>query len=279
LRIAANGARDRWKELIMAYLRKLALAGAAALALAPSLTKAADMPLPPAPEPVEFGGWYLRGDIGISNQSVKRLDSPAPGWDAAPVVSKGFDSAGIFDLGVGYKFNNWLRVDVTGEYRGASTFNAFQIYPTGTDQYNGKKSEWLFLANVYLDLGTWSGFTPFIGAGAGFDRLTISNWVDTDVVNGAAGYSPDNSKWNFAWALYAGLGYQIAPNCVFEFSYRYLSLGNGSTKDMIGYDGTNPVYNPIQFKNVYSNDVRIGLRWMLADFGPAPYPEPLIRKY
>src|SRR5581483_2765490 len=101
--------------------RKLALAGAAALGLAPNLANAADMPLPPLPAPVEFGGWYLRGDIGISNQNVKRLESPAPGFDTSPVINKGFDSAGIYDVGIGYKFNNWLRVDVTGEYRAAAT--------------------------------------------------------------------------------------------------------------------------------------------------------------
>ncbi len=49
---------------------------------------------------------------------------------------------------------------------------------------------------------------------------------------------------------------------------------------MIGYDGSNAVYNPIEFKNIYSHDFRIGARWLLADnFMPAPYaPEPL-RKY
>ncbi len=29
---------------------------------------------------------------------------------------------------------------------------------------------WDLLANGYLDLGTWDGFTPYIGAGAGVTR-------------------------------------------------------------------------------------------------------------
>ena len=36
--------------------------------------------------------------------------------------SNGFNTAGIFGLGVGYKVNNWFRADVTGEYRGNSQF-------------------------------------------------------------------------------------------------------------------------------------------------------------
>lgn len=276
----------------MAYLRNLAMAGAAALTLSSTMAIAADMPMPMAPAPVEdFGGWYLRGDIGISSQRVKKLDSPAPGFDVAPVINKGFDSAGIFDLGVGYKFNSWLRVDATGEYRAPATFNALQTFTCavgpgcpngfGSDQYVANKSEWLFLANVYFDLGTWNSITPFVGAGVGVDRLTIANFTDFNVQNGAIGFSGDNSKWNFAWALYAGLGYQITPNCTFELSYRYVNLGDGSSKDLLAPGGAPGVFNPIQFKNVSSNDVRVGLRWMLADgFMPAPsYGEPLIRKY
>ena len=273
----------------MAYLRKLAIAGAIAFAFAPTLAAAADMPMPPLPAPVEFGGWYLRGDIGISSQSVKKLESPAPGFDLAPVINKGFDSAGIYDLGVGYKFNNWLRVDLTGEYRARASFNALQTFTCavgpgcpngfGSDQYTGVKSEWLFLTNLYLDLGTWNAITPFVGAGIGFDRLTIGNFTDFNVQNGAIGFSGDNSKWNFAWALYAGASYQVTPTFAIELSYRYVNLGDGSSKDLIAPDGTNPTNNPIRFKNVTSNDVRLGVRWMFASGGYEPYEEPLIRKY
>ncbi len=268
----------------MAYLRKLALAGAAALGLAPTLTNAADMPMPPMPAPVEFGGWYLRGDIGITNQAVKKLDSPAF-TPAVTVLEKGFDSSGSFGVGVGYQFNSWLRSDITGEYRSKANFNGLDFVSTNgqTNQYRGDKSEWLFLWNVYADLGTWYGITPFVGAGVGFDRLTIGNFTDTNIgLNGnnpALGFSTDNSKWNFAWALHAGAAYHVTPNFTIELSYRYVNLGNGATKDLLAPDGSNPTFNPINFKNVYSNDIRLGVRWMFASGGYAPYEEPLIRKY
>ena len=38
-----------------------------------------------------------------------------------------------------------------------------------TDDYTAKKPEWLALVNVYVDLGTWHGITPFVGAGIGVD--------------------------------------------------------------------------------------------------------------
>ncbi len=196
----------------MSYLRKLAFAGAAALALAPTLAKAADMPMPPAPEPiVEFGGWYLRGDIGMSNQYVKRLDSPAFTPDVT-VLAKGFDSAPTFGVGIGYQFNSWLRVDLTTEYRGGSTFRGMDRYldPTiipggiGTNDYHGTKTEWLTLFNGYLDLGTWYSLTPYVGAGIGVTRNTISNWRDNNIVTAASAYANSHSEWDLAWAALRG---------------------------------------------------------------------------
>ena len=37
-------------------------------------------------------------------------------------VDYGFDAAPFFGLGIGYDFNDWLRFDVTGEYRGRVEF-------------------------------------------------------------------------------------------------------------------------------------------------------------
>jgi len=273
----------------MQSLRNLALAGAAALVLAPAAARGADLPVPPPPlMPIqEYSAWYLRGDIGITNQRVHKLDSPAPGFDTTTMLVQGFDSSGLFGAGVGYQYNNWLRFDVTGEWRAGAHFSALDNYPCGgctsgfgTDRFEGTKSEWLFLANVYFDLGTWHSVTPFVGAGIGFDRLTIGNFTDTNVTvpGSAIGFSPDNSKWNFAWALHAGLAYQVTPNFTVELAYRYVDLGNGATQDLIGFDFSNATFNPILFKHVTSNDVKLGVRWMFADTF-LPEPPPLVRKY
>ena len=113
----------------MRSVKYLVAAGAASLLS--SVAFAADMPsimpAPPmyAPPPVEdFGGWYLRGDIGFSNQKVKNvLDTNSAAYNNVAVTqTSSFGSAGIFGVGVGYQFNNWFRADVTGQYRGNSNF-------------------------------------------------------------------------------------------------------------------------------------------------------------
>jgi opacity protein-like surface antigen len=282
----------------MRSVKFLVAAGAASLLT--SAAFAADMPIAPppmpyAPPPVEdFGGWYLRGDIGFSNQNVKSVrDTNSAAYDNVNVSSTGsFDSAGIYGGGVGYRFNNWFRADVTGEYRGKSNFSGLDVITgtgpftgfVGTDGYTATKSELLFLANAYVDLGTWWCVTPFVGAGVGTSRVLIANFTDTgDFINGGLQNHSFNSagtgsQWNFAWALHAGLAYRVSPGLTLELAYSYVNLGNGITGATNSFDQvTNTTHAAFSYNNITSNDVKIGLRWDLS--APPVYaPPPLITK-
>ncbi|MBM3528314.1 MAG: porin family protein [Alphaproteobacteria bacterium] len=248
----------------MVSVRVVAFVALAAMSL--TAARAADMPqLPPvyAPPIPEASGWYLRGDIGMSNQKVKKLDN-ALFTSAVRVVHKDFDSAPIFGLGIGYQFNNWLRFDVTGEYRGKANFHGFDIVgTTSTNEYRGSKSEWLALANVYVDLGTWYSFTPFVGVGIGASYNTISNFMDVGTMTPSVAYADTASKWNFAWAAHAGVAYKVNSSLSLEFAYRYVSLGDAMSGDIKTFQGVNNIYNPLHFKDITSHDLRFGVRWML----------------
>jgi opacity protein-like surface antigen len=267
------------------------LIAASAASLLSSAAFAADMPIaaPPmyAPPVVEdFGGWYLRGDIGFSNQRVDRLNNPDDARLTSSSQNLTFNTAGIFGLGAGYKFNNWFRADVTGEWRGNSQFfgkdSITYVGGFGTDTYHGTKSEWVVLANAYADLGTWWCVTPFIGAGVGGARVSIANFTDQShaieggpVLPGLA-FGDNVSKWNFAWALHAGLAYKVTPNFTVELAYRYLDMGDGLTGDLRRFDGVNERFNPTTFKNITSHDLKLGVRWDLSS--PVVYaPPPLMR--
>jgi len=265
------------------------LIAAGAATLMSSAAFAADMAIAPppayAPPPVveDFGGWYLRGDIGFSNQRVSHLDTPGyhdPGITVPPTIGLGFDSAGIFSLGAGYRFNNWFRADVTGQYRGNANMHGLDIVSfngavIGTDEYRASKSEWLFLANGYVDLGTWWCVTPFIGAGIGTSRVSISNFLDVNTPNAGVAFAPTASKWNFAWALHTGLAYKVSPGLTLEMAYHYVSLGDGVTGALTDFTGFTRG-RTMQFKDITSHDVSIGMRWELNS--PPVYQPPLIRK-
>jgi opacity protein-like surface antigen len=276
----------------MRSVKSLVAAGAASLLS--SVAFAADMAIMPppayAPPPVveDFGGWYLRGDIGFSNQRVNRLNNVLDAGLTSSTQQLGFNSAGIFGLGVGYKVNNWFRADITGEYRGNSNFFGTDhiTFPggVGVDTYHATKSEWVVLGNAYVDLGTWWCVTPFIGAGVGGARVSIANFTDQSLSLGAFGpadaglaFGDNASKWNLAWAVHAGLAYKVTPNFTVELAYRYLDMGDGLTGDLRRFDGVNSVNNPMTFKNITSHDLKLGVRWDLSS--PATYaPPPLMRK-
>ena len=281
----------------MGSLKTFALAGL--LTAASTAALAADLlPAPvlaPPPVPVEVGGgWYLRGDIGMTNQQVDRLSFVPK--DVATRLGLGdesfrsdfldFDSSPFGGIGVGYQFNHWIRADITGEYRGRASFHGLErsvVTPTDIDKYDGTKSEWVGLANVYFDLGTWHGLTPFIGGGVGFTRTSIDSFVDTYIgANGSVGggFASEHTVTDLAWALHAGVAYDVSPNFKVEFAYRYLNLGDGETDKLTSFDSRNAGRVAVKFKDLESHDFKVGLRWML---GGAPVMaasnEPIVRKY
>jgi len=278
----------------MGSLKKLALAGAAVIVTVPAAL-AADMPLmpPPPPPPAECcGGWYLRGDIGVSTEQAGKFheDGLNPLPTSVQNAASGFETGGLFRLGVGYQFTPWFRADITGEWRTPATWSSFDVANfNGTlipEHVTVHKSEIVALPNVYADLGTWWCVTPFIGAGAGFAGIKLANFQETaiaglDPVQGgflvnANNFAPDQTQWNFAWALHAGLAYKVTPGFSVELAYRYLNMGNAQSGAIVGFLN-NPQNTVFHIDNITSHDLTLGLRWMLQPDAPPP-AYPLVRK-
>jgi len=269
------------------------LIAAAAVCLLSSAAFAADMPImpPPAyapPPPQDFGGWYLRGDVGMSNQSAGSIDSRTAQTFPTGTHGLGFDSAPIFDLGVGYRFNNWFRADVTGQWRGrANLHGSNNVFLAANDveanNYSGSKSELVFMANAYVDLGTWWCITPFIGAGIGTSYNKLSAFRDDGmrytggVLSNSVTYFADNGKWNFAWAAHAGLSYKVNPGLTLELAYSYMNLGSAAPGAFTAFDNSNSGPSTIVVKNITSHDLTLGVRWNLDSPQPV-YAPPLITK-
>jgi len=280
----------------MRSVKVLIAAGAASLLSSGAF--AADMAIaspPPAyyPPPVEdFGGWYLRGDIGMTNTRGKFF---APAYDDASTLSvnqlgHGFTGGTSYGVGVGYQFNSWFRADITGEYRSKVMFSGTDFASIAglgpiSDVYSARFSSWVAMANVYVDLGTWWCITPFVGVGLGGAFNQISGLTDFGAIPSpgvgsvnAAVYVANavDTKVNFAWAAHAGLAYKVSPNFTIELAYRYLDLGTGITGGGSTFDGTRSA-RAFEFHDLTSHDIKLGVRWTCCDV-PAPAPAPLIRK-
>jgi len=272
----------------MVSVKSLFAAGAAATIA--SAAYAADLPPPPnpyqPPAPVleTSGGWYLRGDVGVGVLNFRSFDhgqtNSSFAWPASwTIVQKDTQDTDILGFGIGYELNNWIRFDVTGEYRTKAAFKATGSYvefcPGGTcfDVNSGNYSAAVFMANAYIDLGTWWCLTPYIGGGVGGAYNRITGVQDDGIIaNGTVGFGyslNDSAAWNLAWNVQAGLTYNVSNNLKVDFSWRYLNLGSPQTAVV---QCQNTPACPGAFytlKDMTSQDFRIGLRWMLQ-------PEPII---
>jgi opacity protein-like surface antigen len=279
----------------MGSSKALFFAAAVALGFAQSASAADLLPPPPMPIPVaaplDTSGWYIRADVGVGVNDFSSMRSTLaptnPLGGPAPAIARVFTTigdSGLFGIGVGYQINNWFRADMTGEYRSSANYHASNTYSAFCpvafclDSYNAQWSQALFMANGYVDLGTWYGVTPFVGAGVGaaFNRFSAL----TDAGAGF-GYANSNKNTNFAWAVMAGLGYSVTQNLKLEFSYRYLNTGSFTSNPILCGDIASCFFETHSFKAA-SHDLRIGMRWMFADYTPpvyAPPPGPLVRKY
>jgi opacity protein-like surface antigen len=288
----------------MGSLRVLAIAGAAAVMTIPA-ARAADLPpiiqrAMPVVADDFTSGWYLRGDIGVGMQRFGQYDftqtNVASGavWPASwRIDQKDIKDAAFVGFGVGYQLGGWLRFDATGEYRASSKGKAvgsfLEFCPGGRcfDLYDFDHQASVFLANAYLDFGTWWCFTPFVGVGAGAVRHNISALHDIGFNPfGAATFGfadKDKVTWDFAWAVHAGVSYAVTNNVKLEFAYRYLNMGSPHTAEVNcnGITCNNPVGGPRAFYTLTdfdSHDFKLGMRWMFNEPPQPVYAPPLMRK-
>jgi opacity protein-like surface antigen len=287
-----------------------ALTFASVVALASIQTaKAADLlpPPPPIEAPlrgpvIEESGFYMRADAGLSNTNMSGLrstfgDGSTFATLGATEGNSSIGDPGILDLGFGYQINSWLRADLTGEYRSAVNYTSNNSYAWGTtgtnntlcttgsgiscgDSYAATLKTGLVLANGYLDMGTWYGFTPYVGAGVGTAIYQVTGLKDTGTIPTASsgtltsfGYGANHSGMNFAFAGMAGVSYHIMPNLLLDVGYRYVDMGTINT-GVISCNNLNGCHYETQHFRLTSNDIRVGLRWMMAQ---QAYYDPGVR--
>lgn len=235
------------------------LAALGAPAFAADLDQIIPAPVEDGYVPVEIGsGWYIRGDISydLSTDTTGSYQT----YDGVAFSTNPYDNFELgtaFDVsaGVGYQFNSWLRADATLGYWGRSVNGAdtspapCTTFVTGIDPTaincrsvdSTKIAAWESMANVYADLGTYVGVTPYIGAGAGFTHISYSDLTNTAYCTNAAGadvpvggsscpitsFHGGAKSWRFTWALAAGASYDLTKNTKIDLGYRYSRVAGG----------------------------------------------------
>lgn len=241
--------------------------------------------------PVEVGtGWYLRGDIGYAFStrpagtfSYRTFDPGTQTYGNANFATQALKGDLNFGVGFGYRFNDWMRADLTAErfqmrFNGTTTDAApctgQPVDTTCRTEDAASLNGTALMANAYVDLGTFAGFTPYIGGGAGF---TIAGWNALNSTQhcvpgpGACGAplpalepSAGISSWRFTYAAMAGVAYDVSDNLKIDLGYKYRKVAGG---DMFGFrqsESNNGATGPKgRDPGFGQHEIRVGLRYAL----------------
>ncbi|ESX76648.1 porin family protein [Mesorhizobium sp. M0142] len=240
----------------------LALAAVVLMPLTPALGADYDPPVyvDQAPDyvPVEVGsGWYLRGDVSyLVQKSFKDED-----FAFTPASFDEKEDPIFASIGFGYHFNDYLRADLNVGYLPGNKIDVG--YNDGTTVASATLKNYAFsgIFNGYVDLGTYVGITPYLGAGIGVvqSKRRLSASYFTDNANPADDFvlRDNKTQYSFAYTLNAGLAYQVSKNVSVDLGYQYFSAPDAeyvTAESLTSF--------PIR-KGINNHQVKVGLRYDL----------------
>jgi opacity protein-like surface antigen len=171
---------NKFKMMILAGVVSVPM-----IAAAHAADQGADVPS----EASTMSGFYLRGDAGASFLN----------WTGGSN-----DTTWVGDVGVGYQYSDFLRMDVTAEHTGD-----YKIAPGSTINTTA------VMGNVYFDLKNDTAFTPYVGAGVGY------GWVSGPAYPGNNG---------LALGVNAGVSVDMTSNLALDVGYHYRNIGSVAPK-------------------------------------------------
>ena len=224
------------KKLIEAK-PKLAQPVKTAPEVAPKVTPAVEKKAVPEFDQRTIAAPYIRMDVG--HGLALSLEGTTTAGD---MTGEDVANLTLFGAGVGYRFSEELRVDMTADYRADAEIDA--ITPGGavvSSEVNGLT----MMLNGYYDIGMFEGFIPYVGGGFGFTRLETAGQTGT----AAAG----DTSTNLAWALSVGSSIDVGngDNTMADVVYRFVSLGEFKQQDGTTYD------------DLMVHEFRVGFRYQL----------------
>jgi opacity protein-like surface antigen len=176
-------------------------------------------------------------DLNCSSETPAALFGCSPGNDNRKIGAYGdWGNSAVLDLGVGYRWNEWLRSELSFAYRPGFAFE-------GTSNFNQISTD--FRQTVAADMNSVSGLLialieplplmrcnpwpvePIITAGIGMVRNSIDAMVYS--FPSTTTITPDGQHFDFAWTVGAGFSYLLSANINIELLYRYVHLGEVKT--------------------------------------------------
>ncbi len=158
-------------------------------------------------------GFY--GTVNAGYSSLLESDvTPATG---ATAVNKG-DNGYNFGVGVGYKWNRYLRTELAGNYANTDVGN--------TPAASGDVTAWSGMLNNYVYVPAEGMYVrPYFGVGIG----AVGVKLDANGVNGVTG-SVDDNDVQVAYQGIVGMELPVAEKAALGLEYRYFQANDLSLR-------------------------------------------------
>ncbi|RUV99462.1 MAG: porin family protein [Mesorhizobium sp.] len=217
-------------------------------------------------QPVEVGsGWYLRGDVSyLVEKSFRNEDFASPPGSFSDKEDPIFAS-----IGFGYHFTDYLRADFNFGYLPGNRVSVgyddtLIVTPPATATVASatlKNYAFSGILNGYVDLGTYIGVTPYVGAGLGIVRskynLSASYFTDNADPSDDFTQTDNKTKYSLAYTLNAGFAYQVSKNVLIDLGYQYFSAPDAE------YATADSLTSYSIRKGISNHQVKLGLRYDL----------------
>jgi len=255
--------------------------------------------LPSVRRSVAAGPCYFRGDVGASISS-----DPTTHWPVSnEVYDQDYNGNGIIDeedvffehvgdqvrnvdldntwlaeVGVGCgSGSRGLRGEITFGFRGKQDFygepeiyngtmvgqpNGF-LPPDIEDPMHTSIQSHTMMINGYWDFGNIRGFVPYVGAGVGAAWHQVDEVYFTENPN-LTNRIEENEEVSFAWAVMAGVGYQVSNRAILDVGYRYIDMGEVKSGRVDNAGFVNPA---AEYKDLNAHEIKVGLRYHFGSAG------------
>ena len=155
-------------------------------------------------------GLYIEGRAGYNSPRVEDTDSSA-----------------TYGGAIGYRFSPNFRAETDLSYR-ENDYSLSGVTGSGSEKHLSA------MLNGYYDFANNSRFTPYVGAGVGFDRATI----EANYTASGSTIKADDSDIAFAYNLMAGIGYAVTKNIDLTLGYRWLDTSTATVDAKINTTST-----------------------------------------
>jgi opacity protein-like surface antigen len=186
-----------------------------------------------ASDGVNKQGAYFAARLGLCF-----LDDATLSEEGVPfTIDTEFDSGFGFEAAMGYDFGMFRAEGEIGYRKNdIDTFSAMGVSLTG----GGDIDTLSFMANGYLDFENQTAFTPYIGAGIGYAKVSANDIS----VGGLDVGDEDDSVFAYQFGL--GVGYSATESLIIDVAYKYFAT------DDPDFEGTEAEYD--------SHNISIGIR-------------------